>query len=335
MKANKYIAIVIIVIIAGFVFMASTYRVDETEQVVITQFGEVMGDPITEPGLNFRIPFVQQANFFPKNIRAWDGDPGQIPTLDKTYIWVDTFARWRITDPVAFLRTVTDIQSALNRLDDIINPAVRNVVTSHELIETVRNSNREMTTLDQEELDDVKSEAIKKVVKESAKKEEGQYEISVGRAELTHRMLKASQPKLDKFGIDLIDVKIKRVNYVQGVRKSVYDRMIAERRQMAEKIRSMGQGEARKIEGDMERDLLRIQSNAYRQAEEIKGDADAKATRLYADAYGKSPEFYSFLKSLNVYISSLEGSDLILSTDSEFLQYLKQSRPSSGSGPQK
>ncbi len=330
MQANKYIAIAIVVIIAGFVFLASAYTVDETEQVVITQFGEVIGEPIKEPGLKFRIPFIQRANFFPKNIRAWDGDPGQIPTLDKTYIWVDTFARWRITDPVAFLRTVTDIQSALNRLDDIINPAVRNVVTSHELIETVRNSNREMTTLDQEELDDVKSEAIKKVVKESKKKEEGQYKISVGRAELTHRMLKESQPKLDKFGIDLIDVKIKRVNYVQGVRKSVYDRMIAERKQMAEKIRSMGQGEARKIEGDMERDLLKIQSNAYRQAEEIKGDADAKATKIYAEAYGRAPEFYSFLKSLDVYTTSLEGSDLILSTDSEFLQYFKQSRASSG-----
>ena len=162
MKANKYIVLLIIVIIAGFVFLSAAYTVDETEQVVITQFGRVMGDPVMEPGLKFRIPFVQRVNVFPKNIQAWDGDPGQIPTLDKTYIWVDTFARWRITDPVAFLRTVTDLQSALNRLDDIINPAVRNVVTSHELIETVRNSNREMTTLDQEELDDVKSEAIKK-----------------------------------------------------------------------------------------------------------------------------------------------------------------------------
>ncbi|MCF8095564.1 MAG: protease modulator HflC [Desulfobacteraceae bacterium] len=330
MKFNKYIVIVVVLVIAGFVLLSSAYTVDETEQVVITQFGKVMGDPVTEPGLNFRIPFVQQVNFFPKNIQAWDGEPGQIPTLDKTYIWVDTFARWRITDPVAFFRTVTDVRSAMGRLDDIINPAVRNAVTSYELIETVRNSDREMTTLDQEELDEVKSEAIKEVVEKSEEKERRQYDIKVGRARLTKMMLTEAQPKLDKFGIELIDVKVKRVNYVEGVRRSVYNRMIAERKQMAEKIRSMGQGEARKIEGDKERDLLEIQSEAYRTAEEIKGNADAQATQIYAEAYGKAPEFYSFLKSMDVYTNSLEGSDLILSTDSEFLQYLKQSRPSSG-----
>lgn len=330
MQANKYIAIVIVVIIAGFVFLSSTYTVDETEQVVITQFGRVIGEPVTEPGLKFRIPFVQQANFFPENIQAWDGEPGQIPTLDKTYIWVDTFARWRITDPVAFFRTVTDVRSALGRLDDIINPAVRNAITSHELIETVRNSDREMTTLDQEELDEVRSEAIKEVVEETEEEEKKQYDVEVGRSKLTRIMLTEAQPKLDKFGIKLIDVKVKRVNYVEGVRRSVYDRMIAERKQMAEKIRSMGQGEARKIEGDKERDLLEIQSGAYRTAEEIKGDADGKATKIYAEAYGKDPEFYSFLKSMDVYTTSLDGSDLILSTDSEFLQYIKQSRASSG-----
>ncbi|MFW6081095.1 MAG: protease modulator HflC, partial [Desulfosalsimonas sp.] len=263
MQANKYIITAVIVIIAAVAFLSSAYRVDETEQVVITQFGRVIGDPITEPGLNFRIPFIQNTNYFPKNIQAWDGQPGQIPTLDKTYIWVDTFCRWRITDPVAFLRTVTDMTSAMGRLDDIINPAVRNVVTSHELIETVRTSNREMTTLDQEELDDVTTEAIKEVAEEEEQERE-QYTVEVGRATLTRMMLAEAQPKLDKFGIELIDVKIKRVNYVEGVRKSVYNRMIAERKQMAEKIRSIGQGEARKIEGDKERDLLEIQSAAYR-----------------------------------------------------------------------
>ncbi|MCF8110359.1 MAG: protease modulator HflC [Desulfobacteraceae bacterium] len=328
MRANKYIAIIVVLIIAGVVFLASAYRVDETEQVVITQFGRVIGDPVTEPGLNFRIPFVQNANYFPKNIQAWDGEPGQIPTLDKTYIWVDTFARWRIVDPVAFLRTVTGIPSALARLDDIINPAVRNVITSHELIETVRNSNREMTTLDQEEMEDVKSEAIKEVVKEE--EERDQYNVKVGRAALTKMMLAEAQPKLDKFGIEVIDVKIKRVNYVEGVRESVYKRMIAERKQMAEKIRSIGQGEARKIEGDKERDLLEIQSGAYKKAEQIKGDADAKATDIYADAYGRDPEFYSFMKSLEVYADSLEGADVVLSTDSEFLRYIEDFNSSDG-----
>ncbi|MFP4573860.1 MAG: protease modulator HflC [Desulfobacterales bacterium] len=322
MQANKYIAIIVVVIIAGVVFFSSAYRVDETEQVVITQFGRVIGDPVTEPGLNFRVPFVQKANYFPKNIQAWDGDPGQIPTLDKTYIWVDTFSRWRIVDPVAFLRTVTDITSAMGRLDDIINPAVRNVVTSHELIETVRTSNREMRTLDQEEMEDVKTEAIKEVVEEE-EEERRQYNVKVGRAALTKMMLAEAQPKLDKFGIEIIDVKIKRVNYVEGVRESVYNRMIAERKQMAEKIRSIGEGEKRKIEGDKERDLLEIQSSAYKKAEEIKGDADAKATKIYADAFGRDPEFYSFTKSLEVYSDSLEGADLVLSTDSEFLRYIE------------
>lgn len=325
MQANKFIIPVVLILLVGIGFFASAYTVDETEQVVITQFGRIIGDPVTEPGLNFRIPFIQHVNVYPKNIQAWDGEPGQIPTRDKTYLWVDTFGRWRIVDPVKLLRTVTDMPSALNRLDDIINPAVRNVVTSHQLIETVRNTNREMTSLAQEAIDD---EAVKEAVQEvEEEKEPSQYQIDVGRAKLTKMMLAEAQPKLDKFGIELIDVKIKRVNYVQEVRKSVYNRMIAERKQMAAKIRSIGQGEAREIAGDKQRDLQEIQSGAYRTAEEIKGDADAKATNIYADAYGLDPEFYSFVKSLNVYKSSLDKSDLVLSTDSKFLQYLKNFEP--------
>jgi len=279
--------------------------VDETEQVVITQFGKVVGEPKTEPGLYFKVPFIQQPNYFLKNIQAWDGNPGQIPTRDKTYLWVDAFARWRIVDPVAFFRTVTDRFSAMKRLDDIINPAVRNAVTSHELIETVRTSNRSMTTLEG------KDEAQRDIIK-------------TGREKLNNMILKASQPKLDRFGIELIDVKMKRVNYVKKVRDSVYGRMIAERKQMAEKIRSEGQGEAKRIMGQKERDLLEIQSGAYRKAEEIKGDADAKATQIYADAYSVDPEYYSFTQSLDVYTQSLDKtSNLVLSTDSELLKYLK------------
>lgn len=328
MQANKYIAVLVVIVLAGFVFLSSAYTVDETEQVVITQWGRVIGEPVTESGLKFRLPLIQKANYFPKNILAWDGEPGQIPTLDKTYIWVDSFARWRITDPVAFFRTVTDVTSARGRLNDIINPAVRNVVTSHELIETVRNSNRQMTTLDQETLDDVRSEAIKEVVEDTGEKERTQYEVKVGRASLTKMMLAEAQPKLDKFGIEIIDVKVKRVNYVSGVRESVYNRMVAERKQMAEKIRSIGEGEARQIEGDKERDLLEIQSGAYRKAEQIKGEADAEATGIYAEAYGRDSEFYSFVKSLDVYANSLNKADIVLSTDSEFLRYLKDFQPS-------
>lgn len=302
---TRYIVLIAIVAIAGIAFYASAYVVDETEQVVITQFGRVVDEPKTEPGLYFKVPFIQQPNYFLKNIQAWDGNPGQIPTRDKTYLWVDAFARWRIVDPVAFFRTVTDRFSAMQRLDDIINPAVRNAVTSHELIETVRTSNRSMTTLEG------KDEAQRDI-------------IQTGREKLNDMILAASQPKLDRFGIELIDVKMKRVNYVKTVRDSVYGRMIAERKQMAEKIRSEGQGEAKRIMGQKERDLLEIQSGAYRTAEELKGDADAKATKVYADAYSVDPEYYSFTQSLGVYTESLDKtSNLILSTDSELLKYLK------------
>ncbi|MFO7839575.1 MAG: protease modulator HflC, partial [Desulfosalsimonadaceae bacterium] len=221
-------------------------------------------------------------------------------------LWVDAFARWRIADPVAFFKTVTDRFSGLKRLDDIINPAVRNAVTSHELIETVKNSNRPMTTLE-------------------GKGSTQPNVIETGREKLNAMILKASQPKLDRFGIELIDVKMKRVNYVKKVRDSVYGRMIAERKQMAEKIRSEGQGEAKRIMGQKERDLREIRSEAYEKAEELKGDADAKATEIYAEAYNADPEYYSFTKTLSVYQESLDKkSNLVLSTDSELLKYLKQ-----------
>lgn len=320
MQANKFVVIVAVLIAAGVVALSALYKVDETEQVVITQFGRVVGEPITEPGLNFRIPVIQKINVFPKNIQAWDGDPGQIPTGDKTYIWVDSFSRWRIVDPVAYMRTVTDLQSALSRLDDIINPAVRNVITSHQLIETVRTSNREMTALDHGNIED---EAVQQALEEIEREQRpAQYSVEVGRQRMTRMMLEDAQPKLDHLGIELIDIKIKRVNYVQEVRNSVYNRMIAERNQMAEKIRSMGEGEARKIDGDRERDLLEIQSEAYAVSEEIKGRADAEATRIYAEAYSLDSEFYAFMKSLDVYKSSLGKAQLVLSTDSRFLEYL-------------
>ncbi|MCK5783468.1 MAG: protease modulator HflC [Desulfobacterales bacterium] len=316
---TQYIIFIIIVALGFMGLAASAFVVDETQQVVVTQFNKVVGDPITEPGLNFRVPFIQRPNYFLKNIQEWDGEPGQIPTLDKTYIWLDTFARWRIVDPVAFFETVTERNRALSRLDDIINPAVRNAVTSHHLIETVRNSNRKMTTLEQI---DVAGDAPDAAVDNSV--EPSEYIIQTGREELSKEILKASQPKLEKFGIELIDVKIKRVNYVQKVRESVYGRMVAERNQMAEKIRSEGRGEAFRIEGDKEKDLKLIQSDAYRRAQEIKGKADAEATTIYAEAYNMDPEYYSFTKAMEVYQTSLGAkSKAVLSTDSEFLRYLK------------
>jgi modulator of FtsH protease HflC len=308
MKSRAIILVVaVVVILVGF---ASAYIVDETEQVVVTQFGKVVGKTKVEPGLYFKVPFIQHTTYFPKNLLQWDGDPGQIPTLDKTYIWVDTFARWKIVDAVTFFETVNNITGAQARLDDIIDPAVRNLITENKLIEAVRKTNRELDTYE------VGLENVKERVS---------YQIKTGREEITNRILKQAQPKLEKFGIEIIDVKIKRVNYVEEVRDSVYSRMIAERKQIAEKFRSEGQGEARKILGEKERDLKRITSEAYREAQIIKGKADAESTKLYAEAFGVDPEFYSFTKTLEIYGEALDKkSALVLSTDSELFKYLKR-----------
>lgn len=307
MKAKIPIIIVVLALIGLF---SAAFVVDETEQVVVTQFGKVVGEPITEPGLNFKIPFIQDANYFPKNLLDWDGESGQIPTLGKTFIYVDTFARWRIIDPLLFFQTVSNITGALGRLDDIIDSAVRNLITSYPLIETVRMSDRELDTFQMqgEELQD-------------ERKLSG---VRTGRQMITRTIQAQARPKLEEFGIELVDVKIKRLNYVEEVRRAVYQRMIAERKQMAEKFRSEGQGEAREIEGDAEKELNRIESEAYRTAQEIKGKADAEAAAIYTNAYGRDPEFYSFMRSLEIYRETMdEKSTLVLSTDSEFLRYLK------------
>jgi modulator of FtsH protease HflC len=307
----KKMIIVIAVVVVGVVLFASAYVVDETQQVVVTQFGKVVGTPKETPGLYFKIPIIQQATYFPKNLLHWDGDPGQIPTLDKTYIWVDTFARWRIVDPVKFFQTVNDTVRAQGRLDDIIDPAVRNFITSYELIESVRRSDRKLDT----------SEIG---IEDYGQKNRAIYTVQTGREKITQRLMEQAQPKLLPFGIELVDVKIKRINYVEEVRKSVYGRMIAERKQIAEKFRSEGQGESRKILGEKERELKRITSEAYRKAQEIKGKAEAEATKLYAEAFGVDPEFYSFTQTLDIYGATLDkNSSLVLSTDSEFLKYLK------------
>ena len=305
--------IIAIAFLTIYVIFSSAYIVDETEQVIITQFGRVVGEPKQAPGLYFKLPVIQQVNVFPKNLQQWDGDPGQIPTLDKTYIWVDVFARWRIVDPVKFFQTVNNMLSAKGRLDDIIDPATRNFITSHPLIEAVRLTNRELDTFE--------------IGLEDAQKEPS-ARIFVGRDKITKGILEQAQPKLTPFGIELVDVKIKRINYVEQVRESVYARMIAERKQIAEKFRSEGKGEASKIIGEKERDLKQITSEAYRVAQEIIGKAEAESTKLYAQAYSQDTEFYTFLKSLDVYSETMnEKTSLILSTDSDFLRYLKGFQP--------
>jgi membrane protease subunit HflC len=298
--------------IIAFVLYGAAYTVNETEQVVITQFGRIVGEPKIDPGLKFKIPFIQKANYFNKNLLDWDGDPGQIPTLDKRFIWVDAFARWKIVDPVKFFQTVNNRLNAIAKLNDIIDPAVRNFITSNTLIEAVRKSNREL-----EMAAEVSLEEGDREIRET-------YAISVGREKITKEILKQAQPKLAQFGIELVDVKIKRINYIEDVQKSVYSRMIAERKQIAEKFRSEGKGEAQKILGEKERDLQKITSEAYKTAQEIKGKADAEATIIYADAYGRDPEFYSFVQTMEIYRDTLDkDNSLILSTDSEFLKYLK------------
>ena len=313
MKIKAILAIVGALVL---ILIVCAYTVDETEQVVVTRFDKVQRTE-SDPGLKFKLPVIEKALVFPKNLQEWDGDPGQIPTRDKTYIWVNTFARWKIVDPVVFFKTVGYVQRAQQRLDEIIDPTVRNFITSNRLIEAVRNSNRELDTFEDFGEDaSTDPQENKKPVRFS--------QVFVGRDKIDTGILNQAKPKLEQFGIELVDVKIKRVNYVEEVRKSVYDRMIAERKQIAQKFRSEGKGEAQKILGEKERELKLIESEAYRKAQEVKGKADAESTRLYAEAFGKDPEFYSFIKTLEVYSAALSGnSAVILSTDSEIFKYMK------------
>jgi len=306
------LALVAVVVFGLFILLGSAaFVVSETEQVVITQFGKPVGDAIKDAGLHFKVPFIQEANFFPKNLLEWDGEPSQMPTLDKTYIWVDTFARWRITDPLTFFETVNNEMAGQKKLDDIIDPATWNFITSHHLIEAVRNSDRKM---------DIKEAGVDEVYKALILKP-----IKMGREKIAQGIMEQANPKLTQLGIELVDVRIKRINYVEEVRKAVYNRMIAERKQIAEKFRSEGRGESSKIAGDKEKELKKITSEAYKKAQEIKGKADGEATKIYAEAYSKDPEFYSFNNTLKTYKNSLDKETwLLFSTNSDFFKYLKQ-----------
>jgi len=307
---NKILSIAAIVIIFFLVIGRPLYTIDETEQVIITQFGRPIGGAITEPGLHIKLPFIQKTSFFAKNLLEWDGDPGQIPTKDKTFIWVDTFARWKIKDPLKFYKAVNNERLAQKKLDDILNPTINNFIASNDLIEAVRSTDR-LTTRES------KAKKGPQDVPELNK-------IKLGRIEMTKGILEQASPKLAEFGIEIVDFRIKRINYVEEVRKKVYERMIAERNQISEKFRSEGKGESKKIQGEQQKELRRIQSEAYKKVEEIKGKADAEATAIYADAFSKDPEFYSFINTLEIYKSSLdENIKVILSTNSDFFQYLK------------
>lgn len=306
------ISVLVIVIIAVFA-SGAIYIIDETQQVVITQFGDPVGDPITSAGLHFKLPFIQQAHYFEERLLEWDGDPNQIPTRDKKYIWIDTTARWRIVDALKFLQSVSNEIGALARLDDIVNSATRDIITNHLLVETVRNTNRILES-EEETGEDliVTDEALER--------------IEVGREILASMILERAKKLAPQYGIELVDVRIKRINYVEAVRLKVYERMIAERKRAAERYRSQGQGKKAEIDGQRTKELQLITSEAYRQAQIIKGKADAEAIKIYAQAYNKDPAFYSFFKTLETYEKTIDGkSTIILTTDGEYYQYLKES----------
>jgi len=301
----------IIIFIVLALASGALFIVDETKQVVITQFGKPVGDPITSAGLHFKMPFIQDAHYFEKRLLEWDGDPNQIPTKDKKYIWVDTMARWKIVDALKFLQSVGNEISASSRLDDIINSATRDAVTSHLLVEAVRNSNR---ILENKELGE-----------DSIVSEEALERIEIGRQQLTRSVLDKAKVLAPQYGIEIMDVRIKRVTYVEEVRDKVYDRMIAERKRAAEKYRSEGHGKSAEIEGQTGKELKLITSEAYRQAQSITGKADAEAINIYAQAYSQNPEFYSFLKTIETYKNTIDaGSTIVLTTDSDYYRYLKQ-----------
>ena len=312
MKNAAIIGIGILVLLSVLVVGGAIYVVDETQQVVITQFGEPRGDPVTTPGLKVKVPFIQKVNYFDRRFLEWDGDPNEVPTRDKRFIHVDTYARWRITDPLKYFQRLRSEQGAQSRLDDILDGETRNVIANHDLIEVVRTSNREFAVSEE-------------IAGEAAA--ESMETIEQGRATLAAEVLQAAQTRTEDLGIEILDFQFKRLNYVAEVREEVYARMISERQRVAEQFRSEGAGEAARISGERERELKEITSEAYRLAQEIKGRADAEAADIYAGAYNRNAEFYRFIKTMQVLRETLDSNTvLVLSTNSDFLRYLGRSR---------
>ena len=322
MKNPKWIALLSIFLVSVFVLASSIYTVDEVEQVIITQFGKPVGEPVTEAGLKFKIPFIQEVNPIDKRVLEWDGAPSDMPTKDKLYISVDLFARWRIVDPLQYFLRLRDERSAQSRLDDILGSETRNAVAKHELIEIIR------TTKDREPLVDttVLGEAAVPAT-EQGPTMGALVPIEKGRKLVEQEIFTEAAEKVGVFGIELLDIRFKRINYNESVRPKIYDRMISERRQIAERFLSEGNGEAARIRGNRVRDLNKIQSEAYRQVEEIRGLADAKATEIYARAYNQNPravEFYEFTRTMASYPSIIgDSTTIVLSTDSDLFKFLK------------
>lgn len=306
---NILLIVVAIAVIA--VTFSGVFVLDETEQAIVTQFGRPVGEPRTEPGMHFKVPFIQRVQYFDKRFLEWDGDVNQVPTKDKTFILVDTYARWEITDPLQFFIRLRDERSGQSRLDDILDGETRNAVAGHDLLELVRSSNR-----------------TPEVVEDYMQELEMLEGIKVGRRKIETQVLKRANERTSDLGIRILDFRFKRMNYAEEVRDRVYERMISERNRIADQFRSEGQGEARKIQGDKERDLAKIQSEAIMESERIRGRADSTATAIYARAYNRtaaSRDLYTFLKSMDVLEKSIDGqSSVILSTESDLYRYLKK-----------
>lgn len=319
MKKAGGCLIVIVALFALSVLFGCFYTVNETEQVIVTQFGKPVGEPITEPGLRFKVPFLHKVNRFDKRILEWDGTATEMPTKDKTYIRVDTYARWAIVDPLRYFVKLQNERRAQSRLDDILGSEMRNTIAKHELIEVIRTTKERKPQVEEDIAEADMTGSVGKLIP-----------IRKGRLALEKDIYETAKAKLKEFGIELLDVRFKRVNYNESVQERIYERMISERQQIAERFRSEGAGEAAKILGDMEKDLRQIESEAYKTVETMKGEADAKATEIYAEAYNQSEEsaeFYEFVRTLELYQSILGDSTVILSTDSDLFKYLKSVKP--------
>ena len=312
------LSLVLTLVVGAVVISSSVYTIDQAEQAIIVQLGAPVGGPITEPGLHFKVPFIQEVRRFDKRLLSWDGDPNQIPTRGEQFISVDTTARWRIIDPLTFLKSVQNERGATLRLNDILDSVVRDHISAADLVEIVRSKDWEISAED---------------LARAAAVSEGDAEILTkrvvsGRQELVKSVLEKASVQMPDYGIELVDIRIKRIDYVEAVQQRVFERMIAERQRIAEQFRSEGQGRAAEIDGNTERELAQITSEAQRQAELVRGEADAEATRIYNEAFGADPEFFSFFRSLESYSRSIGNkTTLFLGPDSDYVRYLRDSSP--------
>lgn len=337
---NKTLFGIIGLAVVGVVAYSSAFVVREGQQALITQFGRIVGEPITEAGLKWKLPLIQEVRYFDKRILEWDGEPNSIPTLEKKFIWVDTTARWKINDLVKFAQKLRTESQAMDRLNSILDGASRLVISKHNLVEAVRDSNSILDSINVRKKEKAAMLAELKRAEEAgeapdlkAKLKSVELEeeilaeiepVKVGREKLSQLIVERARKDLDALGIELIDVQLRRIAYSKSVEEKVYDRMISERKRIAEKYRSVGKGEMAKIQGKLDRDLKEIESNAYRKSQIISGKGEAEATAIYAQAMGQDKDFYKFTRSLEAYKKTLKDkSNLILSTDSDFLRYLK------------